>query len=128
MQRQTSEICDIKHSLKLSGLVRHLWWFSASLQSCLSCLRLTVSSLVRCIFPALWLLFLHPLPSAVDEVGLAQAAILNPASSLQLCPGKSPPLTMRSAFLPVQSLAASEPLRWMLTVITVLTFAHQELE
>lgn len=79
------------------------WCFSASLQSCLSCLRLTVLSLVRCIFPALWLLFLHPVPSAVDEVGLAQAAILSPASLLQLRPGKSPPLTMRSTFLLVQS-------------------------
>lgn len=66
-----------------------------------------------------------------NSVGLRKAAVPNPASSPQLCPGKPPVLTMRhrSAFLPIQPLASLvRRLRWMLTVIMVLTFAHQELE
>lgn len=66
-----------------------------------------------------------------NSVGFRKAAVPNPASSPQLCPGKPPALTMRhrSAFLPIQPLASLVRwLRWMLTVIMVLTFAHQELE
>lgn len=66
-----------------------------------------------------------------NSVGLGKAAVPNPASSPQLCPGKPPALTMRhrSAFLPIQpSASLVRRLRWMLTVIMVLTFAHQELE
>lgn len=104
-----------------------LWQFSAHVQNRLSYLCILSLLLHLCCIVSYCIL------SCLlrNSVGFRKAAVPNPASSPQLCPGKPPALTMRhrSAFLPIQPLASLVRwLRWMLTVIMVLTFAHQELE